>query len=158
MGALSLLHVMCLDTQEAKIVVLSVDDGTVTTEREIPLTFEPGAIAYDRAYEVFYVSNAKARAGVPAAQQVVEVFMSGRTTDLFDLSASSERFLADTTVTSMFYSPYTGTTFILCSECAVPSVIEVGEASKAPVPVASWPAAVYQACEITLSFFSLCIF
>ena len=107
--------------------MLSIKDSKVTTEREIALPFLPGAIAYDGAYEVFYVSNAKTNSAV------VEVFMSGRTKELFDLSASSERFLAETTVTSMFYSPYTGTTFILCSECAVPSIIEVSEASQALV-------------------------
>jgi len=107
------------------MVLKVADDGSVSVDAEVALTFKPGAVAYDIAYSVFYVANAEPVSGVPMGKQVTEVGMDGTARPLFTLSEANGRFVSETTASSMFYSPYTGTIFILCNECSTTTVFEV---------------------------------
>lgn len=113
-----------------KITIIASDGGALSVQKKIDLDFVPRTIAYDGAYELFYVTNAvdaaSSQGSVAAGTQVLEVDASsgedkGRV--LFDLEDDKGIF-KDFVVSSLHYASNTGTLFALCGSC--PAIAEVG--------------------------------
>ena len=105
------------------IVVIGSDDGDmIVVDKEIDVSFAPSNIAYDGAYEVFYVVDEGA-AGSDGSDTVMVVDMDGDSRSLFNFGMTIGTTLPGFVVSSMHYAPNTGTLFALCQECS--SIAEV---------------------------------
>jgi hypothetical protein len=79
------------------------------------LKFAPSNIAFDGAYDLFYVVG-------EGGSEVLAVDMGGVSRTLFDFN-NTQGIDPGFLVASLHYAPNTGTLFVLCQECG--SIVEV---------------------------------
>ncbi len=79
------------------------------------MKFAPSNIAFDGAYDLFYVVG-------EGGSEVLAVDMGGVSRTLFDFN-NTQGIDPGFLVASLHYAPNTGTLFVLCQECG--SIVEV---------------------------------